>query len=209
LVVTNRYLALGAVTPEAAANEMVRDELDRLVADLRALAGELGTMQSRWAGNGQIVVPDTNIFLHHRQEFPDIDWIEVVGGDRDSEQPAHVVVPLIVVDELDNLKRRGSTEVKTRARLALRSIDDLFKGRAPEARVVLRPEISTSVTVELLIDRLDHVRLADADSEIVDRALEVGQSAGQQVVVYTADTGMAVRCHAAGLKAIRYLEPLA
>jgi hypothetical protein len=38
---------------------------------------------------------------HHPQQFDEIDWAQAVGSPMEG---VHVVVPILVVDEIDNLK---------------------------------------------------------------------------------------------------------
>jgi len=123
-----------------------------------------------------------------------------------------VLVPLLVVDELDGLKRHSET--KTRARGALKMLDEVFT-RVSQSNTmgVLRQADGTlglgPITMELLFDPPDHERLPDNDAEIVDRALAVKALAGRPVTMVTYDKNMAFRARYAGLQAVSppYPEP--
>lgn len=114
----------------------------------------------------------------------------------------HVLVPLLVVDELDRLKR--DNQARSRARTALTTLDEVF-GNVSDERPMgrLRDDGSSGlgpVTMELLLDPPDHERLPDNDAEIVDRALAVQISSGREVTMVTYDKSMALRARHQGLK---------
>ena len=112
---------------------------------------------------------------------------------------------MVVVDELDNLKRNGKGDgTKARARETLKDLEELLPNR-PDRRVVVQgrvPGKSADVSIEVLVDELAHVRLQDPDSELVDRALTIRQLAGRRVVVMTGDIGMALRARSVELEVV-------
>ena len=122
------------------------------------------------------------------------------------DQPAfgqvHLVVPLLVIDELDRLKRNGKNEVRSRARATLARFDHLLY-RGPD-RVQLQPA-PTAVTVEVLVDELDHQRFNDNDNELVARTRLLTDLVRQPLWLVTADTGMALRARGAGLR-VKHLD---
>lgn len=139
----------------------------------------------------------TLFYVEHPDELKDAD-IAAVTAAKTPGSAMHVLVPMLVVDELDGLKRHSAT--KTRARLALKMLDQVFKrvsqdntmgllrqgGDAPNAdgSLGLGP-----ITMELLFDPPDHERLPDNDAEIVDRALAVQTLAGRPVTMATSIAG--------------------
>jgi predicted ribonuclease YlaK len=120
-------------------------------------------------------------------------------------------VPLLVVDELDRLKR--DNQARTRARMALKMLNDVFAHVSEDQTMsVLRGADDTSgpdgwlglgpITTELLFDPPNHERLPDPDAEIVDRALAVQNLAGRPVTMVTYDINMALRARYSGLKVV-------
>jgi predicted ribonuclease YlaK len=107
----------------------------------------------------------------------------------------HVLVPLLIVEELDRLKRHSET--KTRARGALKMLRVTDATTQPNGMLSLGP-----ITMELLFDPPDHERLPDNDAEIVDRALVIQALAARPVTMVTYDKNMAFRARYAGLQAV-------
>lgn len=186
LVESPRYWALLQLRDKDPARlyQLITREAEATQRVFAEMATELETLHRRWLRHiGLIVVPDTNVFLHHPRTFDYVCWPEAAG----TGSIVHLVVPLVVINELDRHKR---TNNKTRARETLRRLNDYLP--QPDATVDLptREEGRQPTTLEVLVDPLDHVRLPDADSEIVDRALYVAELSGRQVAVATLDTGM-------------------
>jgi len=151
----------------------------------------------RWRRPGRVVVPDTNVFLHHPSCFHETDWAQLVG----TADAVRIVMPLVIVDELDRKKFDGKDAVRTRARTTLRAIDDL----------VSDPRETTSVSLgsgkaflfEMLLDPIGHVRLPNADDEIIDRVAAVSQLLDRPPLIVTYDTGAALRASVAGLPRLK------
>ena len=80
-------------------------------------AGEaLHQERMRWkALPARLVVPDTNMFLQSDAPFEEIDWPAAL----DSQRDIRLVLPLVVVHELDRLKRQGNNTTAKLARTAL------------------------------------------------------------------------------------------
>lgn len=217
LVLTPRYEALlssfGTIGhPSREAQRVVRDvvrlELEQRLKDFDAAIKTLESYKDRWSNLGDMVVLDTNFYVEHPAELIDTNLAQVTA----TTTPGwwvHVLVPLLVVDELDRLKRHGDT--KTRARAALKMLDEVFKRVSEEQPVgVLRPAEDAvkadgslglgPITMELLFDPPEHERLPDNDAEIVDRALAVQTLAGRDVTMVTYDKSMSFRARHQGLK---------
>jgi rRNA-processing protein FCF1 len=203
LVETPRYWALQRMDDvsqtQAQVNQLLTREVNARRRAFEELLTELERTQRRWQrSTGLIVVPDTNVLLHHRQEFQDIPWPEAVGCRGD----VHLVIPLVVVTELDRNKRSTKAQVRTRARVTLRTLNELLPD--PDACIELRAsdEHHRKTTLEFLVDPLSHDRLIEADSEIIDRALYVAELSGRPVCVATADTGMRLLAKAHRLQTV-------
>lgn len=210
-IVTSRYLAVGAIVVPAAANIMIRDEIERLQLVLARFVDELNEQRKRWHVTAALAVPDTNFFVHHPQDLMTVGWRHELGLDIDwdSHMLVRLIVPMIVIDELDRLKDRGQGPAKTRARHTLRKIDELTKGGKPTRPVTIRQRDQTggAVTLEVFIDDLAHERLPHADSELIDRVLHIEQVSSQKVTILTGDTGMALRARAAGVQVVKVDMP--
>jgi hypothetical protein len=211
LVATPRHWALHALDPAAHLDNgagLVDLELDIRRDELQAEVNALDAVVARrGAHHGALVVADTNIYLHHPKPFDEIDWAPLVPDA--GHAGIHLVVPLLVVDELDRQKQgqsgkpvvRGGKELaRTRARTTIRTLEELFDD--PAAIPMVRPG-PPPVRAELLLDPLGHARLASPDAEIVDRACAVRDLFGSQVTVVARDTGMVFRARNAGLFAFR------
>jgi hypothetical protein len=191
LVETPRYWAVQQIAYLFKVHARLRQLLAREVESRRrvfeGLLTELEGTQRRWQREtGLVVVPDTNVLLHHRQEFQDIAWPEEMAWRGD----VNLVIPLVVVSELDRHKRSSRSDVRTRARRSLRTLNELLP--EPDACIELRgpDQHHRKTTLEFLVDPLEHERLIEADSEIIDRALYIAELSGRPVHIATFDTGM-------------------
>jgi hypothetical protein len=219
LVLTRRYELLlskaGTLTSgdndvQRVVNGLVSLELDGLVEDLDKALKAARSYKERWTNVGNLVALDTSFYLVHPQELKDTDLAQLTAAVTPG-WAMHVLVPLLVVDELDRLKRND--QARTRARAALKMLNDVF-ARVSEDHTIslLRKADDTPgpdgslglgpMTMELLFDPPDHERLPDPDAEIVDRALAVQSLAGRPVTMVTYDISMALRARYAGLKVV-------
>jgi hypothetical protein len=219
LVLTRRYelllskagtLTSGDVEVQRVVNGLVSLELDERVEDLDKALKAARSYKERWTNVGDLVALDTNFYLVHPQELKDTDLARLTAAVT-SGWAVHVLVPLLVVDELDRLKR--DSQARTRARVALKMLNDVF-AQVSEDRTIslLRKADDTPgpdgllglgpITMELLFDPPNHERLPDPDAEIVDRALAVQSLAGRPVTMVTYDISMALRARYAGLKVV-------
>lgn len=210
LIATPRHSALHALDHAAHGNAaaLVDKELADRHDDLKAAVADLDQVLARRDGQrGELVVADTNVYLHHPSPFDQIDWAGLVPGA--SGTGVHLLVPLAVVDELDRHKQadprklvvRGGTEMtRTRARTTIRTLEEMFG--QPGWISTVRPG-PPRYDAELLFDPPGHARLDDADAEIVDRACAAQDLFGSPVTVVARDTGMVFRARNAGLAAVR------
>jgi hypothetical protein len=193
LILTRRHWAILALpVPEyLPASLSVQLELEQRVQELRATRDMLAAQVASWSSLtdlGHIVVPDTNLFLHHKDELPDIDWADILQT-RGFES-IHVAIPLIVIDELDRAKRTAAT--KSRARSTLKNLDAMAM-RPGQPFALGQSSQDGTVDVRILAEDAEHVRHADPDMEIVDAAQALQDLTGGRVSLLTFDTGMVVR----------------
>ncbi len=104
LVTSPRSWVLQGLDPGAHGDlaGLVELELEIREEGLSVAIAELQAAVSQHKLNpGELVVLDTNVYLHHPKPFDQEDWPDLLPGG-----PTHVklVIPLVVVDELDQHK---------------------------------------------------------------------------------------------------------
>lgn len=185
------------------------DEVARAVEELRARV-------DAWSGPERFIAFDTNIFLEHEKKLEEIDFgglapfsVRDVGtGSVEQYDPAqHVrlIIPMAVVDELDDKKQSKDKKLRWRARHTLHILDEALPD--PQRPGVLREagyagEDGSSrgeVTVEVLLDSPGHLRLPRNDDEIIDRVYAAQPLAARPIILITFDTGCSTRARAVGL----------
>ena len=116
-------------------------------------------------------------------------WREVVG-----QESVRLVIPLRVIEELDEKKYSASDKLRARARERLPKLYALVgAGGAPE------PLNDGNGTIEVFIEPGPRTRPADADTEILETAHDLRRLSGQAVTIVTGDTAMRLRAEAEGL----------
>lgn len=207
LITTPRYWMLVALDPLTLGNNLIALIELEVAEQLRALQEAIASVERARALHADVdvlLVADTNVYLHAPQSFEEIPWGLAAAID---QTRVRLVVPLLVIDEIDRGKRLTGTvdgtsvKVSTRARTTLRRLEDLFID--PTSPVVLTPpgDHGRELSITLLMGR-GGARLPDADSEIVDQARAVADLSGRPTMVVSADVGMRLRARAAGLTAI-------
>jgi PIN domain len=81
-------------------------------------------------------MPDTSFYIHHKNKLEDVNPGSLLG---DPHTDFVVLVPMVVVDELDRLKETKDKQTRLRAGYTLAVLDRLFKdemvrGEAPQGR---------------------------------------------------------------------------
>lgn len=173
-------------------------ERDYQVARLERVREDLDQLRQWPKRSGRVIVYDTNALIHYKAAS-DIEWKQVVGVDS-----VRLVVPLIVVDELDRKRYGTDSNTVSRAKAAQRVLLDLLGDTQPGRETVV-PSKDGTVTLEVFMDERGHRRLQYADDEIIDRAILMQQLLGsaRPVFILTHDAGMRFRADAAGIKVIR------
>lgn len=152
---------------------------------------------------GRVAVLDTSAF-HEIDRFWVADWGKVTEADPPhasmSGLPIRLVIPLVVVEELDAQKRHPNGRVRAAARDILRHLRDLPRVSTDTLADVLR--LDDRVTVEILLDEPAHVRLPLNDAEIIDRALYLRSlfPTRTRVILVSGDVSMEFRAEGAGLE---------
>lgn len=187
---TSAYYEIRQLAPNSPrAVAFIDSEVARQVRSLEGLRDDLAQRLERArAAPGAIAVLDTNVLLHH--QLPDIvAWREVVG-----QESVRLVIPLRVIEELDEKKYTASEKLRSRARDRLPKLYALVgTGGAP------KPLKDGHGTIEVFIEPGPRTRTADADTEILETAHDLRRLSGQPVTIVTGDTAMRLRAEAEGL----------
>jgi PIN domain len=191
-------------TPADSSHEMdvVLRERSIWVERLKAAEAEIRLLQKFVIRPGRVVVMDTSAF-HEGGDFWTLDWAGITKLDpphtNPPNLPVRLVVPLLVVDELDGQKRHPNGDVRKAARSILRELRKLPRTSADPVADVL--QLNNRVTVEILLDERGHMRLGDNDAEIIDRAIYVQRLFPPQklVTLITGDQSMEFRAIGLGM----------
>ena len=206
---------VSSITPEPWNRDvlvgLVDTEFSVRIDDLTAAHDALQVEIERWDQPGRLLVPDTSLYINHPNKLDDM----VLADDlHERETPLRVIVPIIVIDELDGLKQSSKNDVRARARQTLAILARVLSNGVGRAR--LREADFTplnnggiprgEVTVEILFDPPSHQRLPINDDEIIDRAVVMKGLPGRPVTMITYDTGQTMRARAACLEVLKLSE---
>jgi PIN domain-containing protein len=191
-------------------NGLVSHELQQRAQALDAAIQDLDAQIRRWPQDAAFAVADTSVYIEHDDKLRDLDFAALLP-EAWPPKLVMVIVPVIVLDELDGLKLRGGDALRRwRASYTLAVIEDLFSGPGP--RGILRQPAADgtrrAVFMDILFDPPRHERLPINDDEIIDRALAAQGLAGAPVTLLTFDTSQAARARNAGLAVNKLAKPL-
>lgn len=165
--------------------ELINGEIDRQVRrleGLRASAAALGAFIAR--APGRIAILDTHVLLHFEPP-QQIKWVPIVGSEL-----VRLVLPLRVVEELDEKKYTARDDLAQRARSLLAELRTRLA--ASHDGVI---ELREAVSLEVFADEEPRRRTLDADQEVLDLARELA-GLGTDVVLVTDDAGLEIRARA-------------
>lgn len=157
--------------------------LQDLLTQLKHYLSLLSLPPDQW-----ILVSDTNVYVHGKL-FNEVEWHKELGVPR-----ASLVMPLVVLDELDQIKDRDLKFGK-RAGSVLRTLDTFTRNRDWLSPIQLRH----NVWLQLLDEPPGHQRQQGQDDEIVRQCRYFGQLNENRLVLLTRDRGMRLRAQASGL----------
>jgi hypothetical protein len=192
-----RHRDICSMTPGSHLLPMISDEVGTLADRFRSLAEELKLARTLFQGEAVFLVPDTSFFIEYDKKLEDVDFRIVAQR---PQSPVRVLIPIVVVDELDRLKKTNKQNARWRAAHSLAVIDRIIA--APPAPGVFgeSPFMSPrgEVTLQIVFDSPGHSRKEINDDEIVDRALACKGLVGDLTLI-TYDTGQSQRARMAGL----------
>lgn len=203
LLLTRRYWAIQSAQGFESAR-LAQTEIDeRNVALGRTIEWLKATSQKWNAAPGRLVVADSGFFCNHEKKFRDIPFADILGL---RDEPVRVMLPMVVLDELDGLKQHNNDHVRWRAGHTLGVLDELLQGDGTgmlhdEDYTPLRSGGITRgpVSIEVFFDPPGHRRLPINDDEIIDRALAIQGEAERGVTFCTFDTSQSTRARFRGL----------
>jgi hypothetical protein len=189
--------------------DLVDLELSERIAALNEAVEDLAQLLTRWDDHIRYVLPDSSFYIHHPRKVEDADFADLLG--LSPSEPVCLLFPMAVIDELDALKESKNPRVRWRSGYTLAALERIL---SDSGRGTLRPvDMSTlpatgtfraETTVEVLFDRPGHLRLPNADDEIIDRALSAHALTGRHgVTLLTYDTGQATRARTTGLHVLK------
>jgi len=184
-----------------AQNLAIATEIEDQQKALDRARAELGTLRKLAARPGLPVVYDTNM-LNHWSQPGDVKWREVFKAYGEDVRLTRLVIPLRVVDELDQQKY-GSAEgdLARKAATAIRYLERVLKEGRPGQPVSVRQ----GATLEVWTSTDE--RGGDADLSILRCASDLaGLHPDTDVRVLTDDVGMRLRAQQLGLKVMRLPE---
>jgi hypothetical protein len=210
LVFTDRYRTLlgssgtlGWTDQQRLVNGLVQLEVTERIEDFEAAVAALDTQIGRWSQAEAFVVADSSFYIQNEVKLADVDLHEVLGVPR--RQFVRLLLPIVVVDELDDLKDASKQRARWRAAHTLGLLDGVLNGGTHGVlhegeHTVADGETRGRVNVEIVLDPPGHVRLDRPDAEIVDRAVAIQGLAGCDVRLLTCDTSQHTRGRAGGLQ---------
>lgn len=210
LVFTPRYKALLAscgtlagTAQQRLVNGVVQLEVTERIEAFEAAVAALDAQIGRWARREVFVVADSSFYIQNAVKLADVDLHEVLAVPR--WEFVRLLFPIVVVDELDDLKDASKQRARWRAAHTLGLLDGVLDGgthgtlHAGE-HTVQDGETRGRVNLEIVLDPPGHVRLDRPDEEIIDRAVAIQGLAGREVRLLTCDTSQRTRGRAAGLQ---------
>jgi hypothetical protein len=190
-------------------NGLVDHEINQQRQELQEAVKDLDDYIRRWPANADYFVADTSVYIQHDDKLENLDFADLLGGWRD--HTVIVIVPSIVLDELEGLKDRGPDKWrKWRARYTLAILARVFS-ESKRPGVIREPAADGTrgaVLMQLLFDPPRHERLPNNDDEIIDRALGAQGLTGTSITFLTFDTNQAEKARRVGLKVRKLLEPV-
>jgi hypothetical protein len=198
-----RNLDIPAPAYEAPSLSFIIRERDVWVDRLETAVRKLKEIEDFVTRPGRIAVLDTSAF-HEFDRFWVADWVKLTEADPPHASmpglPIRLVVPLIVVEELDAQKRHPNGKVREAARDILRHLRDLPRLSTDAFADVLR--LDDRVTVEILLDDPMHLRMPVNDAEIIDRAVHLRSlfPMSRRVILVSGDVSMEFRAEGVSLE---------
>lgn len=159
-VLTDGFRLIAGASLNTATSRLVYVEIEARRQQWTEMLTDISGWRHRWRDDQVVVVPDTNVLLQHEQPLTGVPWRTLV--DASPGQDVRVVLPLVILDQLDSLKRGNNFPAwkKGRLRLTVNWIRDNLVAHEHRAFLHPTPELHGDTTLEILVDDLMHVRHA-------------------------------------------------
>ncbi|WP_330335756.1 PIN domain-containing protein (plasmid) [Streptomyces sp. NBC_00536] len=170
-------------------------EVRRQIAAIEGAQEQVKQLRLYAERPGVAIVYDTNA-LNHWSRPDEVKWTEVLRENGLEGKLARLVIPLVVIDELDQQKS-GTNPLSEKAAKAIRFLEKALEDTAPGQAV----EVRSDATLEVRLDPPGH-RRGDPDMEILLCAAELDQL-GVQTRVLSNDFGLHLRARSMSLVPMR------
>ncbi|MCX5351989.1 PIN domain-containing protein [Streptomyces mirabilis] len=177
---------------------LIHGEVATQVRAIEAALAALALIRTFAGHPGAIVVPDTSAFIQG-EIFTDLVWPTKMGV----KGPVRLVIPIIVVEQLDRLKDAGNTRAGDRARKVLRRLREMRRAVGPG----IPAQVRDKVTLEIFLDDGWQQRHPIADDEIIHQALKIQKMVPDEITLACVDAGMEFRALENGLKVFEVPPP--
>jgi hypothetical protein len=190
-----RYWTIVTTDPTARhLTSLIRAELNDLSDSFMDAGNEMRVFKERYKDfDGRCFVLDTNVFLHY-QLMNGLPWIKTYG------ESARVVIPHVVLDEIDRKSYEVNSNMHKRARGIYGMLESLMNLMNSDGITMLKD----GTPCLILLDEPGHLRSSSNDEEIVSRAGYLQQYLTPGAVsVLTRDNGMRGRALSWRLNAVK------
>ena len=124
-----RLLSAGGSTQNSYAEiqevlkDLVSTELRQRIDTLDEVIGSLDARIREWSRSDGYVMADTSFYAKYEHKLEEVDFASLIPGFPDKR--IHVLVPVIILDELDVLKNKGQQLANWRAAYTLAVLDKI------------------------------------------------------------------------------------
>jgi hypothetical protein len=212
LILTRGYWSLRDSGPATLGNnltEAVKLEIEAQKLAVDEAIAEVRSERQRWHGRNldpTALVLDTGVVEHYAETLHSAEWHQM--ADIRPHRYVYIVVPRVVIDELDRHKQSRDQNARVRrarARAAIKSLWAMFGSKEMTTTYSKSGALELRGSIELLNDDIEHVQLDDPDAEILARGRALAPFV--PVKVLTFDTGMALRGMASGVDMVLLTQP--
>jgi hypothetical protein len=212
LLLTRRFWAIQSAQGFESA-KLAETEIDDRTAALGRTIEWLIEADQKWKHTpGRLVVADSGFFCNHVNKIRDLPFADILDL---REVPVRLMLPMVVLDELDGLKQHHNDHARWRAGHTLGVLDEILD---KDGAGTLRNEDymplhtggipSGRVSVEVFFDPPGHRRLPINDDDIINRALAIQAEAERDVTFWTFDTSQSTRAKFRGLTVQKFKKDL-
>lgn len=198
IVVGEQFSALHTLSPTgdtAGLGALIDAELGERTARLTAAIAELKLAEDQWGRDTTAVIIDTNLLMRAGPRLARVNWDRLL---RAKPVGAAFVIPIQVIEELDDLKLNRNGEIRANATYALKWLMETLPTGGDAAPFEIG---SRNTTIRVWVDDNNRVPLPGTDRDIIDRAMQL-QPFATRTVIASMDQSMVFRAVHYGLEAI-------